>query len=75
MVTSHRGEDGVRGVEAAGGVGAAEAPVRPPVQHLYSAVQCTPVQYSTVQHSTSPSPPPLAATMATVAACRQAHLR
>ena len=50
VVTSHRGEDGVRGVEAAGGVGAAEAPVRPPVQHLYSAVQCTPVQYSTVQH-------------------------
>ena len=50
MVTSHRGEDGVRGVEAAGGVGAAEAPVRPPVQHLYSAVQCTPVQYSTAQH-------------------------
>ena len=50
VVTSHRGEDGVRGVEAAGGVGAAEAPVRPPVQHLYSAVQCTPVQYSTAQH-------------------------
>ena len=55
VLTSHRGEDGVRGVEAAGGVGAAEAPVRPPVQHLYSAVQCTPC---TVQYSTAPAPAP-----------------
>ena len=55
VLTSHRGEDGVRGVEAAGGVGAAEAPVRPPVQHLYSAVQCTPC---TVQYSAAPAPAP-----------------
>ena len=55
VLTSHLDEDSVRGVEAAGGVGAAEAPVRPPVQHLYSAVQCTPC---TVQYSAAPAPAP-----------------